>query len=399
MGIKKGQFSWLFLALVLLVGCGSTTDRNLSPSLLPSSHPIGEEGSISSPSGDATPPQASLTGILEVHFIDVGQGDANLLDLGEEEVLIDGGNPGTGVLQYLKGLGIGELELVIATHPHADHIGGLAEIFSALRVLEVWDSGVSSTSATYAGYINTITQRAILLRTARTGDRREFQDGATLTVLSPDSGNPGDVNNSSVVTRLVFGRISFLFMGDAGSDVEKTLLSRFDLNSDVLKVAHHGSAYGTTDPFVRAVSPAVSVISVGANSYGHPTALVINRLFGLGSTVYRTDLGGTVVLRTDGSGLEVVRGEKTSGIAVSPTAPSSTGSSTTTESVSGVEVLVDINHGALSELDRIIGVGPVIGERIIAGRPYASVDDLLRVSGIGAVTLAKIKEQGLACVR
>lgn len=397
MGIKKGQFSWLFLALVLLVGCGSTTDRNLSPSLLPSSQPIGEEGSISSSSGDATPPQASLTGILEVHFIDVGQGDANLLDLGEEEVLIDGGNPGTGVLQYLKGLGIGELELVIATHPHADHIGGLAEIFSALRVLEVWDSGVSSTSATYAGYINTITQRAILLRTARTGDRREFQDGATLTVLSPDSGNPGDVNNSSVVTRLVFGRISFLFMGDAGSAVEKTLLSRYDLNSDVLKVAHHGSSYGSTDPFVRAVSPAVSVISVGANSYGHPTALVINRLFGLGSSVYRTDLGGTVILRTDGSGLEVIRGERSIGTTPSPSTPSS-GSGTTGEAT-GVEALVDINHGSLSELDRIVGVGPVIGERIIAGRPYGSVDDLLRVSGIGAVTLAKIKEQGLACVR
>jgi competence protein ComEC len=237
---------------------------------------------------------------IKVHFIDVGQGDSELLQLPDHNyVLIDGGEPNEGplVVNYLKALGVTEIELMIATHPHSDHIGGLISVLDNFKVDEVLDSGYPATTNIYNDFINDIKAKNVTLET---DNHQEFKySSCTLDILTGPGKPMDDPNDASIVCRLTDGNIHFLFEADAQTQAETDLQG--DISAQILKVGHHGSSTSTSPSFLSRVMPQVAVISVGAgNTYGHPTQSTLAKLQGAGVTVYRTDLNGNVVVTTDG---------------------------------------------------------------------------------------------------
>ena len=248
-------------------------------------------------------------GTVQVHFIDVGQGDAIYIRTPSQDILIDAGERGDTVLDYLRNQKVDDLELVIGTHPHSDHIGGLIDVLGEIPTKEIVDPGIVHTSKTYEDYLRQIDAKNIRFTEGRAGMKRTFEDGVVLEILSPVSPDEDDLNESSVVTRLTYGKISFLFAGDAGIQSEKEMLKGGpSLRSTVLKVGHHGSSTGTGDDFLKAVAPKAAVILCGAgNSYGHPHKEILEKLKAADIDIYRTDIMGTIVMETDGSTYKVIR--------------------------------------------------------------------------------------------
>ena len=239
--------------------------------------------------------------LVRVHFLDVGQGDAALIDCGTTEVLIDGGDNGAGaaVAAYLAAYVDGPLDYLIATHPDADHIGGLDEVLAAYPVGEVIDSGRTSDTKTYADYWAAVQAEGCTL--SYDEDRiLPLSDNTVLSLL--ETGDAwGDSNACSVVAQLTCGNVQVLFTGDMTAQVEAATLPLFG-DIDVLKVAHHGSASSTSQAFLDVVRPECAVSSYGqGNRYGHPTAQVLQRLLDQGISVYGTGKSGPIVLTTDGT--------------------------------------------------------------------------------------------------
>lgn len=240
---------------------------------------------------------------LQVHFIDVGQGDSILVQTPgtEKNILIDAGprEAGSTVVQYLKDHGVKQIDLLIATHPHEDHIGGLIEVLNHFPVQQVIDSGKRHTSKTYRNYLKLIVEKKIPLAVAK---KQEFSWGEkfNFAVLGPIKNNYEDLNNYSVVSKLTYGQISFLFTGDMEKEAERDIAGQ-DLRATILKVGHHGSRTSTSAQFLRQVKPEVGVISVGqGNDYHHPHEITLKKLAKVGVKVYRTDLNGSVTVTTDG---------------------------------------------------------------------------------------------------
>lgn len=248
-------------------------------------------------------------GELSVHFIDVGQGDSILILGPNCAVLIDAGerSAGSTVVQYLRDQRVTRLDLVIATHAHADHIGGLVEVLTEFAVAEVMDPGVAHTSRTFEDYLDIIEEKRIPFTEARAGMQRELGNGIRLDIFHPDEPLAASINNTSVVAVLRYGKTSFLFTGDAEAAAEGEILNRgYQSRVDVLKVGHHGSSSSSSLEFLQTFRPGIAVISLGTNnSYGHPHREAMERLDSIGAQVYRTDLHGTVVVTSDGSGITV----------------------------------------------------------------------------------------------
>jgi beta-lactamase superfamily II metal-dependent hydrolase len=252
-------------------------------------------GSIPQPPGGPSPAGFS------VHFIDVGQGDAILVEAGDADVLVDGGPGGSAVLSYLDAQSVPDLDLVVATHPHADHIGGLDDVLAQYAVREVWTNGAPADTQTYRDFASAVAAEGVAERQVRRGYTAQF-GGVTFTALHPIDPLTGDTNGDSVVLRVSCGSVDVLLMGDATTGSEASMMAdpSVALDAEVLKVGHHGSATSTGDAFLNAVTPADAVISVGAgNTYGHPTQSALDRLAAHGATVYRTDLNGTVIMTSD----------------------------------------------------------------------------------------------------
>ncbi|NLG48827.1 MAG: MBL fold metallo-hydrolase [Chloroflexi bacterium] len=240
---------------------------------------------------------------LQVHFIDVGQGDAILIVAPDgKTMLIDGGESNTGVVEYLRSVGVQQLDLMVATHPHADHIGGLVDVLEEIPVAEVVTNGQMHTSRTYERLLDGIAAAGAVYTEVKRGDRVQL-GGLTFDVLHPTSGEDDDLNNSSVVLRLVYNQVAFLFTGDAEAQVEADILAAGQpVNATILKLGHHGSHTSSTAEFLAHVQPEVAVYSAEiGNSYGHPHAETLAALAKIGTQVYGTDVNGTVIVTSDGS--------------------------------------------------------------------------------------------------
>ena len=250
-------------------------------------------------------------GELQVYFIDVGNADAILIRQGEVNALIDAGERGDGddILAFLRNHGVEKLDLVVATHPHADHIGGMADVINGIPVdtfvMSYMPEEETPTSSTYLNMLTALDEKNVAVDEAKPG--RVYTLGtAQLTVLAPLT-ESDEANNISVVTRLTFGDRSFLFMGDAETAVEKQLLSDgVSLAADVIKVGHHGSSTSSSHAFLSRVAPDYAIIPCGeGNSYDHPHAEVLTRLEALNTTIYRSDVHGHIAVTTDGQKLTI----------------------------------------------------------------------------------------------
>jgi len=237
---------------------------------------------------------------LTVHFIAVGQGDSILLDCGDTEVLIDGGDKSPGVVNYIDDYIDGSLEVMIATHPHADHIGGLIAVLNAFEVDEIWLNGDTSTSVTYSQFMSAVNAEGAEVHVARRGDTIQAGN-LTFNVLSPV--NLGDdINNNSIVLSLSYGQVDFLFTGDAQKEAEVSMVATGIVpDVDILKVGHHGSRTASTMQFLQVAKPEYAIYMAGqGNSYGHPHQETITNLCEIGAEIYGTDIHGTIIVTTDG---------------------------------------------------------------------------------------------------
>ncbi|HEV2911812.1 MAG TPA: ComEC/Rec2 family competence protein [Pyrinomonadaceae bacterium] len=307
-------------------------------------------------------------GQLEVHVLDVGQGDSILIIAPEDKetkqrkvVLVDAGDTGRGkiVLDALKRYNVSQIDLFIASHAHADHIGGADEVIKATSVRSVLDSSVPPparvtdetaanqtggsrrgrssnssgsssgrsstgelpTTKSYRDLLEAINQAGAQYVKAEPGQKFELGGGALITVLAPiqpfftkeqlrSGGN--EPNANSVVVRLDYGKFSMILTGDAEAQTEDRMINKdMNLGAKVLKVGHHGSKYATSENFIKAVKPEVAIISVGAaNRYGHPSQDALNRLKAAGVKLYRTDAQGEITITTKGEGYEIKTGKE-----------------------------------------------------------------------------------------
>lgn len=245
-----------------------------------------------------------INGVLTVHFIDVGQGDAILIDSQDFEVLIDGGNnkDGKAIVAYLKDYIDGNLDLVIATHPDADHIGGLDDVIEAYDVSKIMDSGATRDTKTYEDYWQAAQNEPNCKVLFDNDMVLDLGHGANLKIIETGD-HYKDVNDNSVVAQLNYGEVSVLFTGDMEQEAEAASLSKFG-KVNVLKAGHHGSKTSSSQRFLDILKPEYVVISAGKeNSYGHPHKAVLERYLNSGATVYGTFRSGTIVMKTDGHSL------------------------------------------------------------------------------------------------
>lgn len=249
---------------------------------------------------------AGTSGELIIHYLDLGQADSILLELPNNEImLIDAGNNSDGqkLVNYLREQGIDTIDYLIGTHPHADHIGGLDDVIENFVIGRIYMPEVIHTTKTFEDVLLAVQRKGKKITPART--EVSIIDDPVLQIyfLSPISNNYKDLNHYSAVVKVDFLDKSFLFTGDAEKINEEEMIEKYgsSLKSHVLKVGHHGSNTSTSEEFIEKVVPDYAVISVGKdNSYGHPSALVIQRLQNHGVKIYRTDLQGTIIARSDG---------------------------------------------------------------------------------------------------
>ena len=304
--IKIKAFSSIISIIVLLVAAWQ-----FIPNLLKKQEPV------------LTPAQSE--GFLTCEFLDVDQADCELISLPDgKTALIDAGNRGDGeqIVEYLKQKGISKIDYLIATHPHADHIGGMSDVIDSFEIGEIFAPKVAEkdlpTSKTYEEFISSIRNKNVKTTTARAGITLFSGEDYKAECFSPSGTDYEDLNHYSAVVKITYGIHSFLFTGDAETINEKEMQKAdYYLKSDVLKVGHHGSDSSSSKKFLKAVSPKYAVISCGkGNDYGHPHKEPLERLENLENPpkIYRTDLDKTIIIKADGkteNGIEIKTNNKT----------------------------------------------------------------------------------------
>lgn len=285
--------SVLLCFMCVLTGCASTSDT--VPAV-----------TASVPAVSAELPVSELT----VHFIDVGQADAAVLQCEDETMIIDGGNAADSslIIAYLKKLNVTHIDYMVCTHAHEDHVGGLSAPLSVMPVGAVYAPSAESDSKAYQNFKRKAAEQNKEIVHPKGGEKFLLGSASAEVLASPDRAD--NLNNTSIILKVTHKNKSFLFMGDAEREEEQTLLNKGLLKSNVLKVGHHGSDTSTSYPFLREVMPEYAVISVGKdNSYGHPTEAVLSRLRDADAKVYRTDLQGDIIMKSDGDSVTVTTAE------------------------------------------------------------------------------------------
>jgi len=253
---------------------------------------------------------------LLITFFDVGQGDSILIEAPNgNQVLIDGGPSDVVLAKLGRALPFWDrsLDLVILTHPHADHLDGLVGVAKRYGITAVIESGVNHSIPEYEEWRRLLQEKGVRVVTARAGQRVQLSEHSYLDILTPfdnfEGKSPPDIHDAMVVAKLTHGSTTTLFMGDAEKSIEYRLLySGTNVDSDILKVGHHGSKTSTSEDFLAAVSPRIAIISAGRkNRYGHPHQEIVDLLTRSGISIFRTDRDRDVVMESDGKELRIVR--------------------------------------------------------------------------------------------
>ena len=296
---KKQKNFLLFLTLMLLLAVGMI---------------LGKEAEHSTDVTVQHNPETAQ-GILEVHFIDVGQGDATLIKCGTHAMLIDAGDnsKGTAVQYYLKEQGITSLDYLVGTHPDADHIGGLDVIMTKFDCGMIMMPEIEREITTYRDVMDAMKYKGYQNTPLVVGTEYSLGE-AIFTIVAPATYDREEYNNSSIGILLKHGDNSFLFVGDAQKEAEEAMLGTgINLQADVLKAGHHGSSDSGSKAFLNAVEPQYAVISCGqGNDYGHPHASTLKAFRSRGILVYRTDEQGSIVVTSDGQKLSFNHSPSTS---------------------------------------------------------------------------------------
>ncbi len=246
-----------------------------------------------------------VDGNLNIYFIDVGQADSILIINNDSSMLIDAGNneDGEDVVNFIKEKGITKLDYVIGTHPHEDHIGGLDDVINSdIEIDNIYMPQIETTTKTFEAVIDAIENKGLTITSPSKGDTFTLGN-ASLEVMTDSILDEDNLNLSSITLYMQYGSNTFLFMGDAEEENEET---RSWPKVDLLKVGHHGSNTSSSDSFLNETRPTYSIIMAGeGNSYGLPTENTLNKLTSIGSTIYRTDLNGTITVVSDGEELQI----------------------------------------------------------------------------------------------
>ena len=243
------------------------------------------------------------TDVVKVEYIDVGQADAILIENDKKYMLIDAGNNEDGdlLVNYFKDKNITDFEYVVATHPHEDHIGGMDNIIKNFNIKNYYMPDCYTTTKTFEELLDALEEKNLSFETPDIDS--EFVLGDALFKVLYTGTDKRDLNNTSIVLRMTYKDVSFMFTGDATNTTEKKIIAK-DLQSDVLKVGHHGSQYSTSDEFLDKVNPKYAIISVGTgNVYDHPKDITLNKLKGI--EVHRTDKEGTIRVISDGKNIDI----------------------------------------------------------------------------------------------
>ena len=242
---------------------------------------------------------------MRVHYIDVKQGDSTFIEFpNDKTMLIDAGKKeqGSNVVNYIKNLGYNKIDYVVGTHPDADHIGGLATVIESFAIGSIYMPKKSSTTQTYLNLLKVIKNKGLTIHTAISGVNIISLDNLKVDIISPTKEYETS-NESSAVIKIVYKNRKFLFMADATTDNEADI--KADVESDVVKVGHHGSDTSSKEEFVQKTKAKYAVISVGENSYHHPYDIIVKRWENIGAEVLRTDKLGSIVISTDGNNLNI----------------------------------------------------------------------------------------------
>lgn len=252
----------------------------------------------------------TANGTIEVSYLDVGQGDAAYIKVNEMDILIDAG-PKSDVDKLMKQLeekNIDDFEVVVATHPHEDHIGGMTKVLQTYKVESFYMPKVEHSTKTFENMIKEVEKQGLKVKVLKEGVNIDIGEGALLETFSPTQDSYDNLNNYSPIMKLTFGNNSFLFTGDAEKEVEEEVLSRYKdkLDSDVIKFGHHGSSTSSSTEFIEAVSPNYGIISCGVdNSYGHPHKEILKLIQNINIEAYRTDTQGQITVISDGNNIEI----------------------------------------------------------------------------------------------